>query len=150
ALVLGDDGILQNADAVDFHLDGLAHLHPAARLAAHADAAWRAGDDHVAGRKIREARAIFDQARDRGNHLVEIGVLEALARHARLDFLALELTHLVACHHPRPEGTACGEILPRRPLRGVVLIIADGDVVVTGIAGHMVIGRIFRNVAAAL
>src|SRR5579885_2916470 len=94
--VFGDDGIFQNADAVDFHFDGLTDFHPAARLAAHADAARRPRHDHIARRERREARAIFDQARHREYHLVEIGILQPLARDARLNLLALELAHLVA------------------------------------------------------
>jgi hypothetical protein len=45
---LGDNRIAQHADAADLHFGDIAGAHEEGRPALHADAAGRAGHDHVA------------------------------------------------------------------------------------------------------
>src|SRR6478736_2152 len=73
------DPVLEDADLVDLDLHPVAGLHPDRRGAARADAARRAGDQHVAGLELGPRRDVLDDLGDLEDHLLGGGVLHALA-----------------------------------------------------------------------
>src|SRR5581483_5522072 len=131
-------------------LDHIARLHPQRRGAAGADAAWRAGDDHVARLEPREGRAVFDLARDIENHLADEGILNHLAVEPGLQPERSELAGLVGGDHPWAKGASIRKVLARRELVGVALIIAHAALVVTGISCDMAPRILTRDVTASL
>src|SRR3954462_5749025 len=73
------DRVLEDADLVDLDFDLVARLHPQWRIAPRADAAGRAGDQHVAGLQGRPCPDVLDDIGDIEDHLLRGGVVHALA-----------------------------------------------------------------------
>src|SRR5215211_7286080 len=69
------DRILQDADTIDFHADGVARLEPDLRLHPEPDPGRRAGGDHVARLKGELLRHVRDDRRHVEDQVVGVAVL---------------------------------------------------------------------------
>src|SRR5262249_14199657 len=83
--VLGDHGIAEDAQAIDFDLDDVAGLEPDGGFARHADTRRGAGEDQVAGLEGEDLREIRDQLVDPEDELAGGRVLHGLAVEPQAD-----------------------------------------------------------------
>src|SRR5882672_5332145 len=146
-LAIGDR-VLEDADLVDLDLDLVAGLHPDRRVAARADAAGRAGDEHVARLQRGPARDVLDDLRDLEDHLLGGGVLHALAVQAARQRQSRIRRNLVRGHHPRTEGAGVREVLAGGPLHGMALPVAHRALVVAAVARDVAPRLLLRDAAA--
>src|SRR5438105_4625112 len=143
------DRVLEDADLVDLDLDLVAGLHPDGRVAPRADAAWRAGDEHIARHERCPGRDVLDDLRDLEDHLLGGGVLHALAVQAAGERHLGSRRDLVGAHHPRPEAAGLREVLARGPLDGMALPVAHRAVVVAAVARDVAPGILLADSSAA-
>ena len=104
-----------------------------------ADAARRAGGDHVARLERGPDRRVGDQLGDRVDHVLDRRVLELLTVHRRAQ-LGGGRVDLVGRHDPRAERARAVEVLARGELRGVALVVAEGAVLEARVPTHVVEG----------
>src|SRR4051812_13336766 len=128
------DGVLQDADLVDLHFHLVAGLHPHRRVAARADAAGRAGNQHVARQERGPGGDILDDLRDLEDHLLGARVLHALAVQPAGERYARVGRDLVRGDEPWPEAAGLREVLACGPLHGMALPVAHRAVVVAAVA----------------
>src|SRR3954463_6990140 len=144
------DRVLEDADLVDLDFDLVAGLHPQRRIAARADAAGRAGDQHVAGLQRRPCRDVLDDLGDLENHLLGGRVLHALAVQAARELELAARRNFIGRHHPRAEGAGLREVLAGGPLHGVALPVAHRALVVAAVAGDVIPRVLLRDAPAGL
>ena len=137
--LLGHDGVGEGADPGDGHLDGVAGLQQDRWRPGVADAARRAGRDHVARLERGPDRRVGDQLGDRVDHVLDRRVLEHLPVHRRAQ-LGGGRIDLVGRHQPRAERARAVEVLARGELRGVALVVADRTVLEARVPADVVEG----------
>src|SRR3954468_14557053 len=108
--------VLEDAGLVDLDLDLVAGLHPERGIAPRADAAGRAGDQHVARDERGPGRHVFDDLRDPEDHLLGARVLHALAVQSAGERHRRARRNLVGGDHPWPEAAGLREVLAGGPL----------------------------------
>ena len=150
--LLGRYRIRQRADAFDLDGDGVAGLEPHRRLAGHADAVRRAGEDDRAGQQRRAAAEKLDQRRHVEDHVVRVPVLHHLAVEQRADRQRVGIRDFVACHQARARAARnVSNVLPRHHWLPphCRLPVARADVVGAGVAEHVIEGALAGHVLAA-
>ena len=94
-LFFGNHGIAERAQVIDLDLDDIARLEPDRRLARHADARGRAGEDQVARLQGENSREISDQLVDLEDELAGARVLHGLAIQPQADAEVVGVGNLV-------------------------------------------------------
>ena len=129
----------------------VARLQEDRRLAGHADARRRAGEDHVARQQRADLRDVRDQFVDLEDELLGARVLHRLAVEAQLNPQVVRVRHFVGRRQRRSERSEGVERLAEQPLLAglVELPIAGRNVVARAVAGDVLERLRLRNVFAA-
>ena len=127
-------GFVSEPTPVDLDRDLVAGLQQPRRVAEHADAGGRAGEDQVAGLERRRLRGVADDLVDPEDQVRGRRVLHRLAVQDRADPERVRIGDLRS-RDERPDGAERVRRLAARPLAVGELEVARGDVVRDDVAG---------------
>src|SRR5215471_11210436 len=112
--LLVGDGVAEDANARDFHLDDVARHEEARWVKTSSRAGGRPGGDDIAGLERGERRDVSDEVGNREEHVRGRVVLADFAVDARRDADGVERAELVRRRHPWANRAGLVEILARR------------------------------------